>query len=87
MGSFDKIKKHFLASKTLKDRSCGFFDFFKAAIKIKHESPTGIQMGSVPLMELLILAEDIHVKTKKASQNTDSNIQKVSVIDTALQFI
>ena len=38
--------------------------------------PTDIEMESVSLMELLSLAEDIHVKTREASQNTDLDIQK-----------
>ena len=52
-----------------------FEQFFKAAIKLKHESLTYIEMETVPLMELSFLAEDIHVKTQEAMQNTDLDMQ------------
>ena len=35
------------------------------------EIPKGIEMESMGLMELSSLAEDINVKTREASQNTD----------------
>ena len=44
---------------------------FKALIKLMCEIPKGIEMESVGLMELSSLAEDINVKTREASQNTD----------------
>ena len=34
---------------------------FKAATKLRRELPTDIEMGSIPLMELSSLFEDIHV--------------------------
>ena len=36
---------------------------FKAAIKLKRELSTHIEMESIPLEELSSLVEDIHVKT------------------------
>ena len=44
---------------------------FKAATKLRRELRTDIEMESTPLMELSSLAEDIHVKIREASQNTD----------------
>ena len=43
----------------------------KAATKLSRELPTDLEMESIPLMELSPLVEDIHVKTREASQNTD----------------
>ena len=60
---------------------------FKAATKLRHELPTGIEMESIPLVELLSLVEDIHVKTQKASQNTDLDMREFLGIDKALQSI
>ena len=34
---------------------------FKATAMLKLKSPTNIEMESIPLVELLSLAEDIHV--------------------------
>ena len=42
-----------------------------AAIKLKTELPTDLEMENIPLKELSSLVEDIHVKTQEASQNTD----------------
>ena len=44
---------------------------FKAATKLKGELPTNLEMESTPLEELSFLAEDIHAKTREASQNID----------------
>ena len=44
---------------------------FKATTRLRHELPRDIEMKSIPLMELLSLVEDIHVKTREASRNTD----------------
>ena len=44
-------------------------------------------MESIPLMELLSLVEDIHVKTRETSQNTDHDIGEFLGIDKALQTI
>ena len=45
--------------------------FFKAATRLKGELLTDLEMESIPLEELSSLVEDIHVKTREASQNTD----------------
>ena len=58
---------------------------FKAATKLKGELPTDIEMESIPPMELLSLVEDIHVKTREASQNTDLDMREFLVIDKVLQ--
>ena len=58
-----------------------------AASKLKSEQPTILQMESIPLKELLSLVEDIHVKTREASQNTDLDMWEFLGIDKALQSI
>ena len=42
-------------------------------------------MESIPLKELLSLVEDMHVKTREASQNTDLDMREFLGIDKALQ--
>ena len=60
----------------------------KAASKLKGELPTDLQMESIPLKDLSSLVEDIHIKTKKASQNTDLlDMREILGIDKALQGI
>ena len=59
----------------------------KAATKLKSELPTDLQMESMPLGELSSLAEEIHVKTQEASQNTDLDVREFLGIDKALQSI
>ena len=44
-------------------------------------------MESIPLMELSSFVEDIHVKTRETSQNTDHDIGEFLGIDKALQTI
>ena len=56
-----------------------------AATKLKSELPTDLEMESIPLKELSSLAEDIHVKTREASQNTDLDMREFLGIDKALQ--
>ena len=60
---------------------------FKSATKFRHELPTDIKMDSTPLMELLSLVDDIHVKTRQASQNTDLDVGEFLGIDKVLQSI
>ena len=55
----------------------------KAATKLKSELPTGLQMESIPLEDLSSLAEDIHVETRKALQNTYLDIREFLGIDKA----
>ena len=59
----------------------------KAATKFMSELPTDLQMESIPLKELSSLAEDIHVKTREASQNTNLDMREFVGIDKALQSI
>ena len=60
---------------------------FKDATKLSHELPTDIEMETVPLEELLPLAEDIHVKRGETSQNTDLDRREFLGIYKALQDI
>ena len=60
---------------------------FKAATKLRREFPMDIEMESIPLMELSFLVEDIHVKTREASQNTDHDMRELLGINKALQSI
>ena len=60
---------------------------FKAATKLRCESPTDIEIESILLEELLFLVEDIHVKTWEASQNTDFGMGEFLGINKALQSI
>ena len=90
----------FFAPKTLRDRFGGINAMknflgidttppslersVSAASKLKSELPTDLQMESIPLKELSFLAEDIHVKTREASQTTDFDMQEFLAIDRAL---
>ena len=83
----NKRTGEFLAAKTLREKFGGLNILksvlsldetpsalerpFKAATKLRRELPTDIEMESIPLMKLSSLAEDIHVNTREASQNTD----------------
>ena len=60
---------------------------FKAATKLSRELPTDLEMESIPLEELLSLVEDINVKTREASQNTDLDMREFLGINKALQGI
>ena len=62
---------------------------FKAATKLRRELPTDIdtEMENIPLMELSSLVENIHVKTREASQNTDLDMREFLGIDKTLQSI
>ena len=48
-----------------------------AASKLKKELRTDLEMESIPLKELSSLVEDIHVKTREASQNTDLDMREL----------
>ena len=58
-----------------------------AAGNLKTELPTDLQMEGIPPIELLSLVEDIHVKTREASQNTDLDMWEFPGIDKVLQNI
>ena len=83
----NKLTGEFLAPKTLREKFSGLniiksvlsLDqtpsalerLISAATKLKSELPRDLQMESIPLRELLSLVEDIHAKTREASQNTN----------------
>ena len=58
-----------------------------AATKLKNELPTDLQMQSIPLKEFSSLVEDISIKTREASQNTDLDMREFLGINKALQNI
>ena len=58
-----------------------------AASKPKSEIPTDLQMESIPLEGLWSSVEDIHVKTREASQDTDLDMLEFLGVDKALQSI
>ena len=60
---------------------------FKAATKLSRELPTDLEMESIPLEQFSFLFEDIHVKTREASQNNDLDMREFLGIDLALQSI
>ena len=59
----------------------------RAATKLKSELPTDLEMDSIPLKDPSSLAEDIHVKTREASQQTTLGMREFLAIDKALQSI
>ena len=61
--------------------------FFKAETKLICELTTDIEMECIPLEDLSSLVEDIHVKTREASQNTDLDMRESLKINKALQNI
>ena len=60
---------------------------FKDVTKLNRELTTDLEMESIPLEDLSSLAEDIHVKKRQASQNTELDMQEFLGIDKALQSI
>ena len=60
---------------------------FNAATILIRELPTDLEMETMPLKKLQSLTEDIHVKTREASQNTDLDMPEILGIDKALQSI
>ena len=58
-GGLNIMKSVLILDKT----PCKLERSFKAATKLRRELPTDVQMESIPLMELLSLVEDIHIKT------------------------
>ena len=99
----NKRTGEFLAAKTLREKfgglnimksvlsldetPSGLKRSFKAATKLRSELPTDIEIESILLEELLPFVEDIHVKTREASQNTDLDMREFLGIDKALQSI
>ena len=78
--SLTKQADDFLAPKTLIDWTfetpLTLVRSFKAATKLKHKLLTNIEMETVPLVKISSLAENIHVKIREASQNTDLDIRE-----------
>ena len=60
---------------------------FKATTKLSRELPTDLEIESIPVEELSSLVEDIHAKTREASQNTELDMWEFLGIDKALQSI
>ena len=101
--SLTKQTGEFFASKTLRDTlgrvnttknflgidtiPPGLERSLKAASKLKSELPTGLQMEIIPLKDISSLAEEIHVKTQEALQNTNLDMREILGIDKALQSI
>ena len=99
----NKRTGEFLAAKTLREKFGGLNIMksvlsldetpstlersFKVATKLSRELPMDLEMESMPLEELLSLAEDIRVKTREASQNTDLDMQEFLGINKALEGI
>ena len=59
----------------------------RAATKLKAGLPTDLEMESIPLEDLSSLVQNIHVKTRETSQNTDFNMRDFLAVDRALQSI
>ena len=59
----------------------------RTAAKLRSELPTDLQMESIPLKDFSSLAEDIHAKTREASQQTSLDMREILGIDKALQSI
>ena len=60
---------------TLDETSPALKRCFNAAASLRRELPMDIEIESMPLMDLLSLVEDIHVKTPEASQNTNLDMR------------
>ena len=59
----------------------------KVATKLKDELPTDIEMESISLKDRSSLVDGIHIKTRKASQNTDLDMREFLGMDKALRSI
>ena len=59
----------------------------RAASKLKSELSTDLMMENKPLEDLSSLIEEIHVKTREASQNTDLDMREFLAIDKTLKSI
>ena len=60
---------------TLDETSPALKRCFNAATKLRRELQMDIEIESIPLMELLSVVEDIHVKTPEGSQNTNLDMR------------
>ena len=59
----------------------------KAANLLKSEIPTQTDIENIPLFDLSSVVEDIRIKTRKPSQNTDLDMREFLGISKALQSI
>ena len=59
----------------------------KAANLLKSEIPTQTDIETIPPSDLSSVVEEIHIKTREASQNTDLHMREFLGIDKALQSI
>ena len=59
----------------------------KAANLLKSEIPTQTDIENIPLFDLSSVVEDIRIKTREASQNTDLDMREFLGISKALQSI
>ena len=59
----------------------------KTASKLKGGLPTDLEMESISLKDLPSLAEEIHFKTREASQQTNLDMREFLAINKALQSI
>ena len=99
----NKRNGEFLAAKTLREKFGGLNIMksvlspdeapsalersFKGAAKLNRELPMDLEMESIPLEELSSLVEDIDVKTREASQNTNLDLREFLGAHKALQDI
>ena len=72
---------------SLEKKSSALERSLKATTKLIPKLPTNLEMESIPIMELSLLVEDIHIKTREASQNTDRDMRDILGIYKALQGI
>ena len=89
MGSLDKTNGQVFCTKNIKwidEPPASLEQYFKAATKLQCELAPGIEMEYVLFMELSSLAEDIHVRAREASHNTDLDMQEFLGINEALKL-
>ena len=72
---------------SLEKKSSALERSLKATTKLIPKLPTNLEMESIPIMELSPLVEDIHIKTREASQNTDRDMRDILGIYKALQCL
>ena len=61
--------------------------WIKAANLLKSEIPTQTDIENIPIFDLSSAVEDIRIKTREASQNTDLDMREFLGISKALQSI
>ena len=76
--------KNFL---NLEQKPRSIYRLIKAANLLKSEIPTQTDIEHIPLFDLSSVVEDIRIKTREASQNTDLDMREFLGISKALQSI